>query len=690
MDTKTPESVREDERDPDFTSNLQDVEVDESMVDTYVLIDSCLVGTGGCAAQARKGQPWYTAKQTRYFSKAFNTAQRNYAVHEQETLGLYLFLKDNEIEMRGRKIYVLTDNDCLMRLKARPMDQMSSREIRMLEFLNEFDLEIRHIPGTTNVVADAISRIGSNAKYGNKKMYSRGRQVERCEEEEVLKVSAVKLESTSQEDMVDVIRRNLKNDGFTVKIMEKLGSHREFYMKDDLLWFEDQGNSTTRLVVPRSAMLEGKPVAHWIIKSVHESMAHLGVRTTLPQVRNEYYWPALQKDVSRYCRECSDCQHAKSATQKKEPPRHFLEVPAATDIFKHLAIDFVGPLPEVEHVTYKTKVNAIMVVIDRLTSYAICLPCRTDMTAEGTARMLFEYVYPYHGLPDSIVSDRDPRFNSEVWRDLCAMMGIDLRMSTAFHPRTDGQVERTNRVIGDLLRAELKGRESEWARKLGQVTWALNSRLLSTCKKSPHHLVYGSIARSPRIATAEKDDLSRERDWDAMEIWRNELRADAREDMLSTRIMQTVKANEKSGEEPEFQVGDMVLLDAKDIQIGGVTRKLQPKWIGPFKISSIYKEYSTYKLELPKRYKIHNVFHASKLRKAKGDLADFWNEPEEVRDNTEYVVEEVKDRRKRSGRAEVLVKWLGYDELTWEPLRNLSRTTAYSKFLEDRGQLRGG
>jgi len=232
---------------------LKDFENDESKVDTYVLIDSCLTGTGGCIGQVGKNEEWYLAKPTRYFSKSFNSAQMNYAVHEQETLGLYLFLKENEIELRGRKFVVLTDNDCLMRLRTRSAQQLSPREVRMLQYLDEFDMTVKHIPGTANVVADAISRVTQNARYGSAKLYGQ-------EAEAIKPLKLMAMQGGVPELQIAVkenIEAALSNDGFTKAIVENIDRHRDFQLTDGLLWLKEAGRDEARLVDPKALNSRG-------------------------------------------------------------------------------------------------------------------------------------------------------------------------------------------------------------------------------------------------------------------------------------------------------------------------------------------------------------------------------------------------------------------------------------------------
>jgi len=245
----------------------------------------------------------------------------------------------------------------------------------------------------------------------------------------------------------------------------------------------------------------------------------------------------------------------------------------------------------------------------------------------------------------------------------------------------------------ELLRTMVKGNENQWAAKLNQVNWALNARILSSCGKSPHHLVFGYKARAPRTFQAGQDEVTLGTEWDTeqRDTVLNHIREEAREDILDTRIHQDLEQNRRSGDEPPFEVGDWVLLSSKDLNTGkGTIKKLLPKWIGPYRVVATYKDYSTYKIDLPKRYRIHDVFHASKLKLANGPKEDFWPDPEEVVDTTEYLVEEITKMRRKGRQRQCLVKWQGYDESTWEPVRNMLQTTAYQEFMKRRRDVTSG
>ncbi|GJS85868.1 putative reverse transcriptase domain-containing protein [Tanacetum coccineum] len=318
--------------------------------------------------------------------------------------------------------------------------------------------------------------------------------------------------------------------------------------------------------------------------------------------------------------------------------------------------------------------DAIWVIIDRLTKSAIFVPMRETDPMDRLARMYLKEVVTRHGIPLSIICDRDPRFASNFWRSLLNALGTSLDMSTAYHPQTDVQSERTIQTLKDMLRACAIDFGKGWVNHLPLVEFSYNNSYHASIKAAPFEALYHRKCRSPVYKTEVGE----------AQILGPELIQETTEKIIQ--IKQRMKAahdRQKSYAElkrnpMEFQVGDKVMLKVspwKGVVRFGKRGKLNPRYVGPFKVLEKVREVA-YKLELPKELsRVHNTFHVSNLKKCHADepLAvpldglHFDDKLQFVEEPVEIVDREVK-WLKRSRIPLVKVRWNSKrgPEFTWE------------------------
>lgn len=274
-------------------------------------------------------------------------------------------------------------------------------------------------------------------------------------------------------------------------------------------------------------------------------------------------------------------------------------------------MDFVGPLPESKD--RNASYDSITVVIDLLTAMVHLVPSRTNYTARHVAELVFSEVYKLHGLPRAIISDRDVLFTSRFWKRLNELIGTELRMSTAYHPQSDGSTERANRTITQLLRQCINPNQRDWVSKLPAIEFAINLSRSDSTGFSPFFLNSGRMPRS-MIWDAPKPD-----EYPGVRTFTERIRTAtmaAHDAVLAARIKQTRDANLHRRRAP-FIEGDLVYLSTENLKFPkGLARKFLPKFIGPYKILKNHGN-EAFTLDLPSRLKqrgVHNTFHASLLR----------------------------------------------------------------------------
>jgi len=341
-------------------------------------------------------------------------------------------------------------------------------------------------------------------------------------------------------------------------------------------------------------------------------------------------------------------------------------------------MDFIVQLP-----VTKNRHDAIFVVVDRLSKRVHFLPTTTQASAPDIAKLFFDQIFRLHGLPQVIVSDRDPKFVSKFWQALFKHLGTKTAMSTAHHPQTDGQTERANRTLEDMLRAFVNYKQDNWDDCLTAAEFAYNNSVQASTGYSPFELDCGQAPVVPSSLLSTSGPVTNVASTeDFLEHWRTMITI--AKDTLTAAQDRQAKYADQHRRDDQFYFGEQVLLStahfAPPTEKQRPLRKLQPKFIGPYEIVKIISP-TAYKLQLPSTLRVHPVFHISLLKRYKTSSPEFPREkcppPPPVaipgQEEPEFEVEAILDKRLYYGRPQYLVKWKGYPDhdATWEPLRNL-------------------
>nr|GEU66406.1 putative reverse transcriptase domain-containing protein [Tanacetum cinerariifolium] len=399
-----------------------------------------------------------------------------------------------------------------------------------------------------------------------------------------------------------------------------------------------------------------------------------------------YWWPNIKAEIDTYVSKCLTCAKVKIEYQKPSGLLVQPEIPQWK--WENIIMDFVTKLPKTT-----ARQDTIWVIVDRLTKSAHFLPVREDDTLDKLTRQYLKEVVSSHGVPVSIISDRDGRFTSHFWKSINKALGTRLDMSTAYHPETDGQSERTIQTLEYMLRACVLDFGKCCDKHLSLVEFSYNNSYHTSIKAAPFKALYGRKCRSP-ICWAEVGD----RQLTGPEIIHETTEKTVQ---IKSRI-QDARDRHKSYADVrrkpfEFQVGDKVMLKVSPWKVVirfGKREKLNPRYIGPFKILAKVGTVA-YRLELPEQLSIvHSTFHVAKLKKCMADepLAIPLDEIQ-VDDKLNFIKEPIKimdhevKRLKQSRISIVKVRW-NYrrgPEFTWERETKCKRSTLiFSQIMHQR------
>ncbi|KAG7572494.1 Integrase catalytic core [Arabidopsis suecica] len=514
-----------------------------------------------------------------YFSEKLGGATLNYPTYDKELYALVRALQTWQHYLWPKEFVIHTDHESLKHLKGQ--QKLNKRHARWVEFIETFPYVIKYKKGKDNVVADALSR-----RY----------TLLSTLEAKLLGFDQLKELYATDPDFANVYQA-----------CEKFASGH-YYRHEGFLFYGK------RLCMPNCSLRD------LFVREAHGGglMGHFGIAKTLSVMQDHFYWPHLKRDVERICERCVVCKHAKSKVQLHGL---YTPLPIPTHPWNDISMDFVVGLPRT-----KTGRDSIFVVVDRFSKMAHFIACHKTDDALHIANLFFKEIVRLHGMPRTIVSDRDAKFLSHFWKTLWSKLGTKLLFSTTCHPQTDGQTEVVNRTLSTLLRALIKKNLKSWEECLPHVEFAYNHSVHSASKFSPFQIVYGFNPISPLdlipLPVSERASLDGKEKADIVQQIHEQARTNIEE-----KTKQYVKQANKGRRKMVFDVGDQVWVHLRKERFPAERKsKLMPRIDGPFKVTRRIND-NAYQLDLQGKYKVSSSFNVSDLVPFLADETDLRSNP---------------------------------------------------------------
>jgi hypothetical protein len=638
---------------------------------TRLYTDASEIGAGAHVEQFVDGA-W---RAVGYATRLFNDAQRHYSAIVREALGVVFALKHFRSALSYHALEVYVDSKPLV-------DALNKNEIidprwrRVHAELLQFNVaRIVHIEGEHNLVADMCSRPSLDQDLPAELVHHEWRP------EHV----AVYATDAILEPLVDnTWHVAYREDPATHSIMTSLKSgdanaeyfHRKYIFVDGLLFLVDP-LKRTRLVVPRTKRL--RTISHF-----HDdaTAGHMGSERMLLKMAEIVYMPHMHNDVKEYVRSCESCARSKPRLGVGTI-RQSIETPVRP--FQHVSIDLFGGLPAVEWFDdhgKETTLDACLTVTDLLTRTVAFVPCNMNITGEGAARLLLETwaLKRNVGFPESVLSDRDPRFQSRPFLSAMNAFGIRQRTSTSHSPETNGATEVFHRALKSYLIAYAAHDPRSWPSLIPYVEAALNNAVNSSTGFAPSQLVLAyTPGYSGNFGTARSETEVSAVSAVADTIFRRHtLALDEARDALNKARDDYVCASTPSLPPLILKKDDKVWVDTSvlvPVGVGSPPHKIKPRFVGPFLVLNKVSN-TAYRIEIPHNCKAHDVISVKFLKKFHESPAEFEGRPHpptiplSALEPGTFEVEKIVSHEKRKRRWFFRVKWMrfGEEECTTEPL----------------------
>lgn len=588
--------------------------------------DASDVGVGAVLMQADR--------PVAFLSKALGPLHQKLSIYEKEFLALIMAVEKWLPYLQRQEFLIRTDHKSLAYLNEQNLH--SDLQRKAMTRLMGLQFKVVYRKRKENHVVDALSRV--------------------CH---LLACQAV---SQVQPVWVQEVLNSYMTDPAAQSLLTRLAVHSP----DEDGYELDKGliKYKGRVWIAANSALQTK-----LIAAFHSSAigGHSGGKATYYRLKQLFSWKGLQRDVEYFVKHCAVCQQSKH--ELTHPAGLLQPLPIPQGAWQDISMDFIEGLPLSEGS------NTILVIVDRFTKYGHFLSLRHPFTAQGVANLVLDQIVSLHGVPKTIVSDRDKIFTSTFWKALFSLLQTKLLLSSSYHPQTDGQTERVNQCVEMYLRCAVQDSPRLWKKWLPLAEYWYNSNFHTALGCSPFKALYGYEAPMMTMLPVSVGDQSLA----GQTLLDRESHLERPKQHLATAQNWMKIQADRNRVDREFQIREHVLLKLQPyVQQLVVSRpypKLAYKFYGPFQILERIGS-ATYKLELPEHSLIHPVFHVSQFKPFTPKHSPVFSELPKAFDltTTDLQPELVLDRRlvKKGNHAipQVLIKWckLPAEAATWEDL----------------------
>ena len=575
----------------------------------YMVTDASSKGIGSCLMQLH-GK---TYRPIAYYSRKLRPAEKNYSVTDQESLAVIESLKHFRFIIYGNSVTVFTDHAAVLELLKNP--HMSGRKARWFLIAQDYDINLRHIPGKQNLIADALSRYPTTAEikesnWQGGRVYLFNPQPELTKE---LFTRAQDLDPhiSQAKELIRLNQERKDNKELEKALACKLNT---LVLEDDILCTKEKvadDISTSSRIMLRRIVPPG--FRQMVLNTMHDhpDRAHPGRNETLRITRERFHWKHMYSDVKNYIASCNVCNSYRGSLDKA--PLGSYPIPQAP--FARVGIDLITNF----QVTIRNHKN-ILVIVDFLTRFVELVPL-TGKTAEECATALFDRLFCRYSAPQLILSDNGLEFNNSLVKELCQRLKIEKVNIQPHHPSSNGIVERCNKKVLDAIRHTVQ-QDPNWDLRLPSVQLTINTKYHEAIKCTPMKALMGYEPRLPQQWLNQPHSTVYSENPIKLRLANFKVIHQKLQENLKLSQEKMIEDHSKGIKQHDYKVGDELYIvnDRRE----GPGYKLSVKFIGPYKVIDV----SEIKVKLVRKDETPFWIHKDRTKRTMARAIDNQNEEE--------------------------------------------------------------